>query len=126
VKRLLIPGIAIAMLMLAATALAASQHQTIKLAPTNDGRLLTNSSGRTVYVFTKDGRNKNRCGAVAGCESIWPPVITRGRPAAGPGVKASLLATITLSAIPARSRPTTSAHRSSAATGTASARVVAE
>jgi len=98
VKRRLIPAVGLAALLLAATAVAASPRPaTIKLAKTGVGPLLTNGSGRTVYMFTKDGRNKNRCGRVSGCELTWPPVITNGRPTAGPGVKASLLSTITIS-----------------------------
>jgi predicted lipoprotein with Yx(FWY)xxD motif len=97
VKRILIPIVALAALALAAGALAASHGATIKLAGTSAGKLLTNGSGRTLYMFSKDGHNKNRCGAISGCESTWPPVTTKAKPVAGPGVKGSLLGTITIS-----------------------------
>ena len=34
---------------------------------------------------------------VSGCAKVWPALTTTGKPKAGPGVKASLLSTITLS-----------------------------
>ncbi len=36
----------------------------------------------------------NSCVKVAGCSAVWPTFTTKGRPTAGPGVKASLLGTI--------------------------------
>jgi predicted lipoprotein with Yx(FWY)xxD motif len=70
---------------------------TVKLRSTGVGKILVNSSGFTLYEFTKDSRNKNTCVSVKGCAKVWPPLTTTGSPKAGPGVKASLLSTITLS-----------------------------
>ena|SRR5579884_2835247 len=43
------------------------------------GTFLVNArTGRTLYVFDKDRRNRSRCHA--SCASAWPPVLTRGRP----------------------------------------------
>jgi predicted lipoprotein with Yx(FWY)xxD motif len=97
VKRTLIPLAAFVTLALAAGAVAATHRATLKLAGTSAGKLLTSGSGRTLYMFTKDGRNKNRCGAISGCEGTWPPLTTNGKAAAGSGVKASLIGTITIS-----------------------------
>lgn len=38
----------------------------------------------TLYLLTADGRHRSTC--VGPCTSIWPPLLTRGRPVAGPGV----------------------------------------
>ena len=75
---------------------AAAAPTKILLRHTSLGMILTTGSGRTVYAFTKDGKNRDRCASISGCKSIWPPVTTHGRPAAGPGVKGSLLGTIKL------------------------------
>ena len=56
--------------------------------------LLVNSHGFTLYAFSRDSRNVDRCASMNGCTSIWPLVRTGARPIAGPGVKRSLLGTI--------------------------------
>jgi predicted lipoprotein with Yx(FWY)xxD motif len=56
--------------------------------------LLVNKSGRTIYMFTRDRRRKDKCRKIKGCERDWPAVTTTGKPVAGPGVKKSLLGTI--------------------------------
>jgi len=70
---------------------------TVKLRTTGLGKILVDSSGFTLFEFTKDSRNKNTCVSVKGCAKVWPALTTTGSPKAGPGVKASLLSTITLS-----------------------------
>jgi predicted lipoprotein with Yx(FWY)xxD motif len=95
VKRRLIPLLTLFILALSATAVsAAGRPAKIKLANSSLGKILVNSSGRTVYMFTKDGRNKDKCQSITGCTSIWPPVTTHGKPIAGPGVNRRLLGTI--------------------------------
>jgi predicted lipoprotein with Yx(FWY)xxD motif len=66
----------------------------IELHNTKLGKILVNSRGFTIYAFTPDGRNKDRCAAIRQCLAVWPVVATSGRPIAGPGVKQSLLGTI--------------------------------
>jgi predicted lipoprotein with Yx(FWY)xxD motif len=70
---------------------------TVKLRSTGVGKVLVNSSGFTLYEFSKDSRNTNTCVKVKGCAKTWPALTTSGHPKAGPGVKASLLSTITIS-----------------------------
>jgi predicted lipoprotein with Yx(FWY)xxD motif len=70
---------------------------TVKLRSTGVGKVLVNSSGFTLYAFTKDSRNKDTCMKIKGCAKVWPALTTTGSPKAGSGVKASLLSTITLS-----------------------------
>jgi predicted lipoprotein with Yx(FWY)xxD motif len=56
------------------------------------GTYLTDSAGRTVYMFTADMKGMSMCSGA--CTKPWPPVLTTGTPAAGPGVEASALGTI--------------------------------
>ena len=56
------------------------------------GNLLTDRSGRTLYIFTRDEPNKSSC--TGGCPQTWPLVLTKGTPTAGDGATASLLGTI--------------------------------
>ena len=78
----------------APTAQAAASG-TVQLHSTSLGKILVNSSGFTLYLFTRDSRDKNSCVKVSGCSKVWP-ALTSGKPTAGSGVKASLLSTITL------------------------------
>jgi predicted lipoprotein with Yx(FWY)xxD motif len=55
-----------------------------------------NHRGFTVYAYSKDTRNTDNCQKNPQCTSLWPAVTTQGKPVAGPGVKQSLLHTITL------------------------------
>jgi predicted lipoprotein with Yx(FWY)xxD motif len=73
-----------------------STGTTIKLGRTTLGQILTTSRGMTIYEFSRDRRNSDRCVKIRGCLATWPAVTTKGRPVAGRGVKASLLGTIKL------------------------------
>ena len=64
---------------------------TIQTARTSLGMVLTNGKGMTVYLFEADTGPKPTC--YGACAKAWPPVLTTGSPAAGPGAKASLLGT---------------------------------
>ena len=68
-----------------------SAAATVQLRHTSLGSILVNSSGRTLYEFTKDRGNKNSCVAISGCSTVWPSLKASGRPTAGAGIKASLL-----------------------------------
>jgi len=71
-----------------------SRAATVQLRRTNLGSVLVSSSGHTLYEFTKDHANKNSCAAISGCSAVWPSLKASGRPTAGPGIKASLLSSI--------------------------------
>jgi predicted lipoprotein with Yx(FWY)xxD motif len=58
---------------------------------TSLGRILTNSSGHTLYLFLADKRGMSACSGT--CATAWPPLISSGKPRAGAGSKASLLGT---------------------------------
>ena len=68
-----------------------SSGQTAKLAlsRSNFGSILVDNRGRTLYLFEKDKRGKSSCDGA--CATYWPPLLTRGTPAAERGVKQSLL-----------------------------------
>ena len=75
---------------------ASPGHATLKLRKTSVGTILVNGSGFTLYAFTKDSRNKDVCMSISSCTGVWPVLRTGGKPVADPGVKASLIGTITV------------------------------
>lgn len=62
---------------------------TVSLRKTTLGLILVNSRGHTLYLFAKDRNGKSACSG--SCAKFWPPLLSQGKPTAGPGVKASLL-----------------------------------
>jgi predicted lipoprotein with Yx(FWY)xxD motif len=82
-----------AVICLAAPALAAATTK-VQLRHTSLGTILVNSRGFTLYAFTRDGRNRDRCASVRGCPSVWPLLAANGRTIAGNGVNRSLLGSI--------------------------------
>jgi predicted lipoprotein with Yx(FWY)xxD motif len=68
-----------------------SRAATVQLRHTSLGSILVNSSGRTLYEFTKDHSSKSSCATISGCSEIWPSLKAGGHPTAGRGIKASLL-----------------------------------
>ena len=78
----------------AAGAIAGTGSQvgaTLSLHETALGKILVNSKGRALYLFMKDRNGKSLC--YSRCAKFWPPLIAKGMPTAGPGVKKALLAT---------------------------------
>jgi predicted lipoprotein with Yx(FWY)xxD motif len=59
------------------------------------GAFLTDGSGRTVYLWAKDGMNMSACSGA--CAAAWPPVSATSKLTATGGAKASDLGTITRS-----------------------------
>ena len=57
------------------------------------GAFLTNGSGRTVYLWAKDGMNMSDCSGA--CAQAWPPVLATGTLTAAGDAMASDLGTIT-------------------------------
>src|SRR3954453_10229728 len=64
----------------------------IKVASTSTGSVLTDDKGRVLYMFNPDNRGDSVC--YDQCAAAWPPTLTTGKPTAGNGAEASLLATI--------------------------------
>jgi predicted lipoprotein with Yx(FWY)xxD motif len=75
------------------TAVSASATATsgakVKTRTTSLGRIVVNAGGRSLYLFEKDKNGKSAC--YGQCAKYWPPLLTRGKPVAGAGVKAKLL-----------------------------------
>jgi predicted lipoprotein with Yx(FWY)xxD motif len=55
------------------------------------GNILVGADGKTLYYFEKDKGGKSSC--YSACATVWPPVITTGKPTAGKGAIASKLGT---------------------------------
>lgn len=93
---LLAAVLAVAAVVPAGIAGASGGRATLKLRNTSLGKILVNGGGSTLYAFTRDGHNVDNCVMVNGCSSVWPALTTKGKPTAGPGIKSSLIGTITL------------------------------
>src|SRR6266542_4032305 len=70
---------------------ATETNATVSLRKTKLGPILVNSRGHTLYLFAKDRNGKSSCSG--SCARFWPPLLSQGKPTAGPGVKPSLLGT---------------------------------
>jgi predicted lipoprotein with Yx(FWY)xxD motif len=72
------------------TTLASDQPVVVRAAQNPSlGNLLTDSQGRTLYVFTRDKENLSVC--YDGCASVWPPLLAgAGGTALGDGVGGTL------------------------------------
>jgi predicted lipoprotein with Yx(FWY)xxD motif len=64
---------------------------TVGVATTGLGKILVDSSGRTIYLFKKDSGMRSACSGA--CASAWPPVRASGKPTVGGGANASLVGT---------------------------------
>ena len=64
---------------------------TVSVANTGLGKILVDSTGKTLYLWQKDSGTKSACSG--GCAAAWPPLRASGKPTAGSGAKASLLGT---------------------------------
>jgi predicted lipoprotein with Yx(FWY)xxD motif len=76
----------------ASPATARAAKATVDVRATTLGKILVNSQGRTLYLFKKDSARKSAC--TGECAKFWPPLLTSGKPTAGPGASASKLGTI--------------------------------
>jgi predicted lipoprotein with Yx(FWY)xxD motif len=63
----------------------------VDLGKTKLGRILVDSKGITLYDFPPDKGTTSVC--YGACAALWPPLLTTGKPVAGPGVHAALLGT---------------------------------
>jgi predicted lipoprotein with Yx(FWY)xxD motif len=73
---------------------AGSHHDagTVHVAKAAVGKVLVTASGMTLYVFGPDAHKVPKC--TGSCAAVWPPLLVRNKPIAGPGVKKSLLGTV--------------------------------
>ena len=67
------------------------QAATVGASDAGLGKILVDSTGRTLYQFEQDSGTKSVC--TGACADAWPPLRAKGKPAVGSGAKASLVAT---------------------------------
>ncbi|MET7617213.1 hypothetical protein [Streptomyces sp. NPDC005408] len=70
---------------------AVKDPSTVKIADSSLGKILVDGKGRTLYLFTADGKNTNSMKCDAQCLKLWPPM--EGKPKAGAGADAKLINT---------------------------------
>jgi len=75
----------------AGLALAGGSTTTVDIGKSPLGRILVDSKGVTLYDFPPDKGTSSVC--YGACAALWPPLVTKSKPIAGPGVRASLLGT---------------------------------
>ena len=65
---------------------------TLSVQQSRFGRVLFDSRGLALYVFTRDARRRSNCAGA--CAKRWPPLVVRSAPRAGTGVRSALLGTL--------------------------------
>src|ERR1700688_388844 len=80
--------LAIVAAVVAPVAASATGGATVKIAKSKLGSILVDSRGITLYDFPPDKMATSTC--YGACAALWPPLLTKGKPHAGPGVKAAL------------------------------------
>jgi len=70
---------------------AAATSALVGVAQSRLGRILVDGRGRTLYLFEKDKGTTSTC--YGSCASIWPPLITAGKPHAVRGALGARLGT---------------------------------
>jgi predicted lipoprotein with Yx(FWY)xxD motif len=56
------------------------------------GKVLVDSSGFTLYAFSKDSNHESNC--TGACAAAWPPLLTSATPTGSSGVSSTLLGTV--------------------------------
>ena len=97
-SRIVVLGLGTTLAMLAALVVVLATSQAASTAgarltvrSTGYGKALFGPSGKVLYVFGADRGATSHCYGV--CAKAWPPLLTTGKPLAGPGVRANLLGT---------------------------------
>jgi predicted lipoprotein with Yx(FWY)xxD motif len=88
--RLLVSAAVLVVVMVAAaSAFAAGGSPIVKVGPSQLGRVLVDSHGKTLYIWAHDKTSKSTCNG--DCASYWPPLLTKGQPKAIAGAISKLL-----------------------------------
>ncbi|HZC52566.1 MAG TPA: hypothetical protein VE441_08725 [Mycobacterium sp.] len=69
-----------------------SSASTVDVRTANGSTFLTDSAGRSLYLFGSDTKTMSTCSGA--CATAWPPLTTKVAPTAGTGATASDLSTI--------------------------------
>jgi predicted lipoprotein with Yx(FWY)xxD motif len=87
--------ISLALTLVAASAATvaanAAGSATIKTRHAQLGTYVVDAKGLSLYLFEKDKTKKSTCYST--CAKVWRPLVVKGTPKAGAGLKASLLST---------------------------------
>ena len=76
----------------AAAGRRAARGTTITVGDSQFGSMLFDARKQAIYIFQRDPEGRSVC--YGDCAEAWPPVLTKGRPRAGEGTKASLLGSV--------------------------------
>jgi predicted lipoprotein with Yx(FWY)xxD motif len=82
---------AIAATLAAASSSTPAPGAVVKVGSTGLGQALVNAQGRTLYVWAHDKGRASTC--YGDCATYWPPLLTTGKPIAGPGANPALVGT---------------------------------
>lgn len=74
-----------------AKAPAAAKGTRVEIVSSDYGRVIADGKGEAFYLFDKEDTKKAEC--YGACASVWPPVLTKGRPVADKGIAQNLLGT---------------------------------
>jgi predicted lipoprotein with Yx(FWY)xxD motif len=69
----------------------ASKRVTLQVVQSRYGKVIADSTGEALYLFTRDGRGPSRC--YGACATAWPPFLTKSKPRPGTGIAARGLGT---------------------------------
>jgi predicted lipoprotein with Yx(FWY)xxD motif len=75
-----------------AAATPSGSGPTVTATSTSLGKVVTDSRGRTLYLFAKDSGGKSMCAGA--CSTNWPPYTASSKPAAGSGVSAGAISLV--------------------------------
>jgi predicted lipoprotein with Yx(FWY)xxD motif len=64
---------------------------TVKIRPSNLGKILVDAKGKTLYIWAGDSGKKSNC--YGQCAKFWPPLLTKGKPVAKAGALGRLVGT---------------------------------
>lgn len=70
---------------------SARHGRKLKVVGSDYGPVVADARGEALYLFGRETGKKSRC--YGACARAWPPLLTKGKPRAGKGVKARLLGT---------------------------------
>ena len=80
----------------AATGVPVTGEATVNVSESTDfGPILVDGNGMALYAFMNDTQDSGTSACTGDCAVEWPPLLSQGSPAAGTGVDAALLGTIT-------------------------------
>src|SRR6478609_1040440 len=83
--------LSLALTLAGAAAALAQPNTTVKAVQSSYGTILAGGRGQAVYVFGREHHGRSEC--YGACAKAWPPVLAKGRPAAGRGARRGLLGT---------------------------------